>query len=319
MRAILLLNPAAGRVKEDASLLDSAAWERQCEAAGIEAVVWSTPAMEIAEAARRAAGSDADCVIVAGGDGTVRSVAEVLAGGTKPLAVLPTGTLNHFARDLGMPLDLDEAIRAVAAGRVERIDVGEVNGRVFVNNSSVGLYSQMVLQRDALRPASRRQKFVAMLRASWRVLRRFPRFSADIQLDGGKTVARAVPLVLVSNNPYETGWPRLGRRSKLDRGRLGVYVVRCTTRAQLLWCAFQAVRNRLDKVSAVESFSASAVAIETQRGTAFVSLDGEVIRLRPPLKYRCRPGKLLVVRPALSVALPTRVSEAGSKPNRVVQ
>lgn len=297
MRAILLLNPAAGRIKEDASLADPAAWERRFDEAGIQTEVWSTPGAAIEKAARRAADSDSDCVFVAGGDGTVRSVAEVLVGGNKPLGVLPAGTLNDFARDLGIPAALDEALRVIAAGQIDRVDVGEVNGRVFVNNSSVGLYSRIVLERDALRPTSRRQKFVAMLRASWRVLRRFPRFTAMIQLDGGEADARTVPLILISNNPYETGWPKLGRRSDLDQGRLGVYVVGCTTRAQLVWCAFQAIRSRLDRVAAVESFLASAVAIETRRREVLVSLDGEVMRLRPPLRYRSRPRDLLVLRP----------------------
>lgn len=297
MRAILLLNAAAGRIKEDSSLADPAALKQWFETVGVDVEVWSTPAAEIENAARRAADSDVECIIVVGGDGTVRSVAEVLAGGTKPLGVLPAGTLNHFARDLGMPADLDEAIQKLVTAQIDRVDVGEVNGRVFVNNSSVGIYSQMVLQRDALRPASRRHRFVAMLRASWRVLRRFPRFTATIQLDSGEPEARTVPLILISNNPYETGWPKLGRRSDLNQGRLGVYVVRCATRGQLVWCAFQAIRNRLDQIAALESLLASAVAIETERRTVLVSLDGEVMQFRPPLRYRSRARDLLVLRP----------------------
>jgi diacylglycerol kinase family enzyme len=297
MRAILLLNPAAGRLKNNRSLADPVSWRRRFETAGIDADVWIAPAADLAEAARRAADSDADCVVVAGGDGTLRTVAEVLAGGKMPLGVLPAGTLNHFARDIGMPQDLDAAVRALADARPDRIDVGELNGRLFVNNSSVGIYSQMVLLRDAQRPSSPRHKLFAMLWASWRVLRRFPRLMANVQLETGEDVTRTVPLILISNNPYETGWPRLGRRSELGSGRLGVYVVCCSTRGQLLWCALQAVRNRLDRVPAVESFLAPSVTIETRRSSVPVSLDGEVMHLVPPLRYRCRPRELLVLRP----------------------
>ncbi|HUG90971.1 MAG TPA: diacylglycerol kinase family protein [Planctomycetaceae bacterium] len=296
MRAILLVNTSAGRIRSEPSLADPAAWQRRFRAAGMEGEAWCVPAFEVAPAAQQAARSDADCVVAAGGDGTVRTIAEALAGGDKPLAVLPVGTLNHFARDLGMPLDVDEALRVIATGQVRRIDIGEVNGRVFVNNSSVGIYSRMVLLRDAQRPPSRWRKFLAMAVACVRILRRFPRLTATLRV-AGQAISRTVPLIVICNNPYETAWPQLGRRPELDGGRLGVYVVRCSSRFELLRCVFRALRNRLDRIDSIEMTLTTALSIATHRRRLRVSLDGEVERLSTPLTYRCRPRELLVIAP----------------------
>jgi diacylglycerol kinase family enzyme len=301
MRAVLLLNTTAGRVRSEPALANPDTWRRWFEAAGIAVEIWCGPAGDLESAARQAAQSPVDCVAVAGGDGTVHTVAQVFAGDPKPLAVLPAGTLNHFARDVGMPMDLDAAVRVIAAGYVRRIDLGEVQSRVFVNNSSVGIYSRMVLLRDALRPHSRWGKFLAMFRAFVRVLRRFPRLTVTLHVQG-QTVTRTVPLVLVSNNPYETGWPRLGRRTALDSGLLSVYVVRCSTRFSLLRCIFQALRNRLDAIGSIESFVAAEVTIAPRRKHVFVSLDGEVERLAGPLTYRSRPRALAIIAPEPSAA-----------------
>ena len=304
MKAILLLNQSAGRVRAEPHLANPAAWRPRFAAAGIEVEVWCQPAQEIAAAAGRAASSDADCVIAAGGDGTIRTVAEAVATTGKPLAVLPVGTLNHFARDLGMPADLDEALRVIATAEPRLIDIGEVNGHVFVNNSSIGIYSRMVLLRDAQHPRSRWSKFLAMTRAFFRVLRRFPRFTAAMHIQG-RTVARTTPLILISNNPYASGWPQLVRRHQLNGGRLGIYVVGCATRFDLLRCLFRALRQRLDRVESISQFLAPEVTIETRRRHVLVSLDGEVRRLHTPLHYRCRPGGLLVIAPALTSQPPS--------------
>ena len=105
---------------------------------------------EVTELARRALTNGARAVVAGGGDGTVGSVAGALAGTDRPLGVLPLGTLNHFAKDLRIPLGLEEAARNVCEGREARVDVGEVNGQVFVNNSSLGLYPRIVRRRERL-------------------------------------------------------------------------------------------------------------------------------------------------------------------------
>ena len=154
--------------------------------------------------------ADADTVVFGGGDGTVSTGAAALAGGPKALGVLPLGTFNHFARDLGIPLELEDAVRTIAVGHVREVDVGEVNGRPFVNNSSIGLYPEMVRVRDELRRHHGMRKGTAMLGAAREVLRDPPFLRVDLRvLDD---VARVrTPFVFVGNNRYEMDALRAGR------------------------------------------------------------------------------------------------------------
>src|SRR5712671_5516440 len=122
----------------------------------------------------RAGGSRPAAIIAAGGDGTVSAIAQELAGSTMPLGILPLGTLNHFARDLGLPLDIAGAVAVIAAGTTAAVDAAEVNGRIFVNNSAIGLYPNIVRDRDRQLRLSRRAKWLAMAVALLRALRRPP-------------------------------------------------------------------------------------------------------------------------------------------------
>ena len=152
MKAIVLLNAAAGQ-----AAANSAADARHREVAAalaahnIQADLRPAEGAKLADAAKAAIDEHPDAVIAVGGDGTVSAVASALAGSDVPMGVIPLGTLNHFAKDLGLPLDLTEAARVVAARNVAQVDVGRVNDRLFVNNSSIGLYPQVVRKRDQIR------------------------------------------------------------------------------------------------------------------------------------------------------------------------
>jgi len=162
------------------------------------------------------------CLVVAGGgDGTINSVASALDGSATRLGVLPLGTLNHFAKDLGIPIDLEDAVGVIAAGATRRVDVGEVNGRIFLNNSSIGVYPSIVQAREALQQAGHR-KWVALAIAAARVLRRQRRISVRMQADGRSSTWRT-PFVMVGNNEYDATGLRLAGRSHLDTGRLFAY------------------------------------------------------------------------------------------------
>ena len=145
MKASVLLNAAAGSVDSEATAKEVARVLAAFRTAGIEAVaVSAVEPLHLPAAVEKAARSDADVVVLGGGDGTLNCGVEALAGGDKPLGILPLGTLNHFAKDLGIPMDLDEAVRTIVAGNVRTVDVGEVNGRFFLNNSSIGIYPEVV-------------------------------------------------------------------------------------------------------------------------------------------------------------------------------
>jgi diacylglycerol kinase family enzyme len=246
--------------------------------------------------ARELAHSGVDALIAAGGDGTVSAVAAGLAeaGNDVALGVVPLGTLNHFAKDLGVAT-LETALDAIAAGHTERIDVGEVNGRVFVNNSSIGLYPEMVVQRDAVRRMKGAGKWTAMVRAALRTLLRFPLLHVAIAL-AGRVLSARTPIVFVGNNEYQRDVRALGTRRRLDRGQLSIYTVRATRRLHMFWVLLRAIIRR-DKPLDFEAHTVDRADIVTSKRSVRVALDGEVVRMKPPLTYRSRPGALRVFTP----------------------
>ncbi|HEX8070631.1 MAG TPA: diacylglycerol kinase family protein [Pyrinomonadaceae bacterium] len=248
------------------------------------------------ELAERAARGDARIVVAGGGDGTVSAVAAALAGTDKVLGVLPLGTLNHFAKDLGVPLDLEAAARVVATGRVVEVDVGEVNGHVFVNNSSLGLYAHIVRQREK---TQRRQGYSKWLAFAWAVLvvfKRYPFLRVRLSVDG-RELERRTPVVFVGNNEYEMDGFNVGARACLDAGRLSLHVTHKAGRGRLVLLALRALFGRLRAAKDFDSLCAREVWIESRRkGKRLrVATDGEVTIMNSPLHYRVRPRALRVL------------------------
>jgi diacylglycerol kinase family enzyme len=251
---------------------------------------------EITELARRAVKDDCEPVIAGGGDGTINAVASVLLGTKRTLGVLPLGTLNHFAKDLNLPLDLEEAARVCVEGHSARVDVGEVNGRIFLNNSSLGLYPSIVRHREKQQERLGRGKWPAFIWAVLSVLRRYPFLSVRLSVDGREMTSRT-PFVFIGNNEYEMENFNLGGRSCLDKGQLSLYVAHRTGRLGLLRLAFSALFGRLSKQDDFHALCTKEIWIETRRRRLRVATDGEVTVMTTPLHYRVRPGALRVLVP----------------------
>ncbi len=164
-------------------------------------VVLAHSAQEMITAAQSALARGADAVVAGGGDGTINAVASVVADSRTVFGVLPMGTLNHFAKDLRIPLELDDAITVIAQGRVRRVDVGEVNGRIFLNNSSLGLYPDIVRDRERQQRRLGRGKWLAFCWATLAALRRYPFLNVRPQL-GENSHPRRTPFVFIGNNEY---------------------------------------------------------------------------------------------------------------------
>ena len=233
--------------------------------------------------------------VAAGGDGTVNAVAAAVVDRDIPLAVLPTGTLNHFAKDLGIPLELPEAVRIACEGAVRTVDVGEVNGRVFVNNSSLGVYPRIVELRNRYGGRGG-AKWLAALWATLAVLRRRPFLGVRLRT-GDEVAVRRTPFVFVGNNEYRMVGLNAASRESLTDGLLAVYVMRGSHRTGLLGLAWRLLWRGVDGVDELELLKVAAVEIETRRGRLQVSLDGEVVVLESPLAYRARPAALRVLAP----------------------
>jgi diacylglycerol kinase family enzyme len=252
---------------------------------------------EVPDLARRALAENADLIAAGGGDGTINAVASVLAETGKTLGVLPLGTLNHFAKDLGIPLDLEQAAQILVDGTPARIDVGEVNGKIFVNNSSLGLYPSIVQNREDIQERLEYGKWPAFLWASLAVLRRYSLLEVRLRVDSQELV-RHTPFIFVGNNRYQIHGFNIGARTQLDSGWLWLYTTREIRRQGLLRFGLRALSRSLRDDKDFDMLRTKEIVIDTRRHRRLrVATDGEVTIMRTPLHYRIRPGALRVMVP----------------------
>ena len=235
-------------------------------------------------------------LIVGGGDGTISAAAGAVAGSATTLGILPLGTLNHFARDLAIPNDLDEAAALIASGPERRVDIAEMNGRTFINNSAVGLYPLMVVDRDLQRTRLGRSKRLAMAVASVRTLARFGHQRLSLTVND---LAAQVdtPLLFVGNNEYKLALPGAGQRERLDGGQLCVLVLRKKTRVGFIAATLRALIGHARHDDLVRIDDVDRLRVGSGRGHLTISLDGEVLSVKPPLDYRIRKQALRVIAP----------------------
>jgi diacylglycerol kinase family enzyme len=236
-----------------------------------------------------------DAVVAAGGDGTISAVAAALVGTSTPLGILPLGTLNHLSRDLKIPSNLQEAVRIIAEGKVREIDVGEVNGRIFVNNSSIGLYPKAVRKRNQEIIRLGRGKWPAMLDASLRVFLRFPLITIRLDTPAG-SLMRTTPFLFIGNNQYEMKFLRIGDRPSLEGGELCAYLLKHTGRLAFLRILLMGILGlKHDRDFAF--ILSREIQVQARRRRLTVSADGQLMTLDTPLHYRIRPKALRVLAP----------------------
>jgi len=234
-------------------------------------------------------------IVAGGGDGTVSAVAGKLVGTDTALGVLPMGTLNHFAKDVGVPPNLEAAVRNVFNGYLTQVDLGEVNGRIFVNNSGIGFYPHFVRQREEQERHGHIKK-VAFVIALQSVIRRYLRLRLKVHMDQAEALEQVTPFLFVGNNRYETAGLRIGTRSNLNSGLLWV----CTApRADRQNFARVALRALVGRATNQELNVIEVKEIWVQPGTARVnvSTDGEVSVMDAPLHYSIRSSALRVIVP----------------------
>lgn len=241
----------------------------------------------------------ATAIVAAGGDGTVGSVAAHLAGTSTPLGILPAGTLNHFARDVGVGRNVPAAARALAGHtRVISVDTAEVNGRLFLNNSSIGLYAHIVETRE--RHERQLGKLRALVAATLLTLREGRPRPVLVTVDGASAEVDTY-LLFVGNNRYPIDLLRMGRRTRLDAGELSLFVLAETRWRRLAVDFAAAARARpthrtLFKERMAREVTVAPVGID-EMDTIEVAYDGEIVSLHPPLVYRTHPRTLLVLVP----------------------
>ncbi len=239
----------------------------------------------------------ATCIVAAGGDGTISAVAGALSGTDVALGILPLGTLNHLARDLNIPFNLDEAAAILRSGERRSIDMAEVNGRPFVNNSAIGLYPLMVIDREAQQHRLRRSKRLAMLVAGVRTLARFRHYRLLLRINGNEAEQEDTPLLFVGNNEYRLDLSAPGCRDRLDNGRLSVFVMRTKSRLGMFAAIVRALFNRPRDDDMIRLEDVKTLEVRSSRAPLTISIDGETLQLAAPLIYRTWPKALTVIAP----------------------
>jgi diacylglycerol kinase family enzyme len=292
-KAVCILNGGAGTCDADAA---TALFRQLAAEHGIESEVLAPEhGSDFTALARDAIANGATIVAAGGGDGTINAVAAAVIDTEAALGVLPLGTLNHFAKDLGIPLQLEDAIRNVFTGRVAAIDAGEVNGRLFLNNSSLGIYPRIVRLREAHQKQGVR-KWIAFTKALAYVLRHPSSLYLRLKIDDEHARARKTPFVFIGNNRYEISGLSIGKRAGLTDGRIWICQAPDAGRWGLFRLTLRALAGWL-RESDLEAAEAREVWIDLRRGSADVSTDGEVNRMEAPFRYRARSGALRVVVP----------------------
>jgi len=295
----VIVNASSGTPRGGEFSADLAARFRS---AGVNASIAMAGPGELVSQVRHALIEKPRMIVVGGGDGTLNSAASMLIGTDTAMGILPLGTLNHFARDLGIPPDVDAAIRTIAGGHVRKVDVGAVNDRYFLNNSSLGLYPRVVAGRIALQQRLGHGKANALVRAAFAVFRRYPFLDVRIDIDG-TGISRRTPFVFIGNNRYEMEGFGIGSRARLDEAVLSLYVANHTGRFGLLRLMVRALFRRLDQAKDFDIASARSIVVDTRHAGLRVANDGELFHMQPPLDYRILPGALSVVVPRPAAAL----------------
>lgn len=279
------VNPGAGNANDVLKAL---------RAAGLFDVREVTPD-RMTQAVRDAVKAGARRVVAAGGDGTISAVAAAIARTETELAIVPGGTLNHFAKDHGIPTDPEQACAVAAAGRVISADVAWVNGRLFLNTSSVGVYARFVRLRERMEPRLGYflSSLLAVVRAFWSVQPfRLSFETAHVERP------YLTPLVFIGVGERELKLPKLGGRVEAGRSGLHVLIVRGRTRARLVALAFAAAArgsHATSRTPHLDGFLVDHCVIEQKHST--VAVDGEIVTMDSPLHYEMGRGALRLVVP----------------------
>jgi YegS/Rv2252/BmrU family lipid kinase len=290
----VIVNPSA---HSDGAAQVTSDLNRHFAAAGIQVEIkLAKPGEQMTLEMEAAIARKPTTIVVGGGDGTLSAAATLLIDSEIALGILPLGTLNHFARDLHIPLDIEQAVATIAAAHCARVDVGAVNDRYFLNNASLGIYPRLVKKRELQQQWLGRGKWPAFAMAALAVLRRYPFVEVVLNIDG-KSLARRTPFVFVGNNRYEMEGLRIGERARLDAGELSLYVANRTGRLGLLRLALRALLGHLNQAKDFDTVCAKHIEVRTRHALTHLATDGEIHLLETPLRFRVMPGALKVIVP----------------------
>ncbi len=251
--------------------------------------------LTMSEFADAAAKDGFEVVVAVGGDGTISTVATKLVGTNTTLGVIPMGTYNNFAKDLNIPEDIEGAVANLINGSVVEIDVGEVNGHHFINNSSIGLYPHLVLRRERSE-ARGVPRILATTFALLKIFQKFPYHKLKLSLDG-TDVYRETPMLFIGNGRYNYHGLDIGERRLPIDGKMSLFVLKDLQRFDLAKFSLKVLSDNIHGDPNFENYHVEEAVIELPKKLIYVSKDGEVLRMESPLRYKVVPKALKVIIP----------------------
>lgn len=291
-RVLVLLNANAGTLLDRSAIAVRDLVQRELGQDGREIELHLLSGRKLVEAIAGASNGPHDTVIVGGGDGSVSLAARALAASDKALGILPLGTLNLLARNIGMPPDLQQALATLDTARPHRIDLGTINGRLFHTISGIGFFSQMARAREAARHWKLGRFFVVAI-AAFYALRRAGRIELEVTIDGHEHRFEAFAALVTVNRFSGPGW----RRARLDEGLLEIHIAEDRGALARLKAGADMVTDSWRGNPGIISLTGRHITISRRRSRSWVSTDGELSRERLPLDYGIAPAALTLLMP----------------------
>lgn len=252
---------------------------------------------ELISAAKAAASGESQTIVAGGGDGTLATVAAELVGTDKEFGVLPLGTFNYFSKNLGIPLEPEEAARIIIEGRTTMVDVGSVNGRTFLINASLGLHPEVLREREKIYRRWGRNQLAALFSYVKTMLRPASFLRLRLTTANGERILRKTPLVFVGFNKYQLDEINIRGSDCFDVGKMPFYISKPMSRIGLLRLAARGFFGGLRDSEDFQVLCLKEAWVEARRRHLRVSMDGEVVTMRIPLHFRIHPKALRVIVP----------------------
>lgn len=257
---------------------------------------------QVAKQAVDAAVRSGGAVVVAGGDGTINSVVQAVLPTRRPFGIIPQGTFNYSSRAHGIPLDTEEAAKALLTARLKPVQVGLVNDRAFLVNASVGLYPELLQDREEYKKQYGRRRSVALWSGLMTLLREHRQWVVEVEHEQGREHLRT-PSIFVGNNALQLEQVGLEEAEDVKRrGRLAAVIVEPVSNAELLWLAVRGMLGQLGEDERVRNFPFRSMTVRLLSGVGRrgikVAVDGEVFWCQPPVTFEVAPQPLMLLVPA---------------------
>lgn len=251
---------------------------------------------DICEQAVKAAQADGGIVVAAGGDGTIRSVAQHAAGSGVRFAAVPCGTFNFFARTHNIPEDLEAALQVAIHGQPTDIRLGDVNGHIFLINASLGLYAKAIKEREMRTSRWGRNRLVVIISTLMSMLSAHRLLSVDIVINGKVEIFRT-SMIFIGNNALQLRDLSMDVAKCMKQNMLAVVMLKAANQFNMVKTLMMGVTKTLEQAENVNSFCVDSLTIHTRSHTQTVALDGEIFNLKTPLEIKALPGALRLMKP----------------------